>query len=684
MKTGAARAQWEKYAWWALLATVALNPLAVAKPPSADLPFLVTVFGFPQTVVLALGVGLSLTLWGVAVLVGQALPVRGKSLIALAALLGWAGVSTAAAYDPSRSLFGSSTSALSLMHISVYCALAFLVIQLVGTKERMRALTWAVVGSATVVACVALLQQLFGIDVFKLPIDDWMVGRGFSTIGNPDHLGTFLVIPLILSSFLALSENVLRNRTIALGCLAALSVSLTGTLTRGAWIAVLVGAILTAAFLWRGRPSGLTPRSALLVTGVALAGVVVALAAASQGDLASRFTSAPLQAATAEGALSTVNAASSDRINVWRAGLLAVADRPLSGTGPAAFELGWYPNAIQPSSSGGSGGLADDPHSLAIYFLATTGVPGLLAYLALLLTAIWYGARTSVRLSAAGQLSEKGMLYIAWFVATCSGQVALLVGAVSTPIVGTAFVGLAVLSRPTAKPSGHVVTSITRQLWGTAASICGVVLALTTWPNLAAEIGTAGIYRSGDPTTISDAAAKAPWNIDVQKSYYHWRVERARAGTASDAAGLSEAEKTLLSELASAGRAHPQEYYYPSVRSQILTQASQRSNNPAIAEEAVTAAEDALKVMPASIPTRVNLALTLSVLGRYAEMAEALDGYWRNEATSPYPGILYAQALGLSGEQERSEAIFSELETRFPEDSSIDAARQQIQDTQTP
>ncbi len=80
--------------------------------------------------------------------------------------------------------------------------------------------------------------------------------------------------------------------------------------------------------------------------------------------------------------------------------------------------------------------------------------------------------------------------------------------------------------------------------------------------------------------------------------------------------------------------------------------ASEKLGDPSYAEAAVAASDDALAIMPASIPTRVHKALALSDLERYDEMADALEGYWQNELASSYPGILYAQALALSGNTE--------------------------------
>jgi hypothetical protein len=198
----------ERYAWWALLATVALVPLAVAKAAFLSTPVTYAVFGFPQNVALAFGTTAAAGLWAVALLRREITPRVSSRLLVLAAFPLWAAVSTLAAYEPARSFFGTSTSSFALVQILACATLAFLAVQMVDSRARMSALTWSVVGSSTFVAVVGLGQQYLGVDVFGLPmLETWMTDRGFSTLGNPDQLGNFLVFPAVLSLVLALFEQ---------------------------------------------------------------------------------------------------------------------------------------------------------------------------------------------------------------------------------------------------------------------------------------------------------------------------------------------------------------------------------------------------------------------------------------------------------------------------------------------
>ncbi len=533
----------EQLAWLTLVACIATVPLAISILPGMDLPFAVSVFAFPQTVALAVGLALALVLWAGALWTKQTHLVGSKPLIAFAAFALWSVVATAAGLEPLRSLLGRSVSALSLTHIIMYSVLVFLVMQLVNSQHRMRVLTWSVVVSGTLVALLTLTQQLLGIDIFALPIESWIIDRGFGTIGNPDQLGTFLVLPVMLSLVLAFSEETKNRRVGALACLVVLLAAAIGTLTRGAWIAIFFGGLIAAGLLWKSLRVTKMTRWPLLVGLVCLATVALALVMSDQTDLASRFVVPPARRAQSTGGtLDTINAVSSDRINVWRASMRIVAEKPLVGTGPAAFELGWYPNAIAPSSSGGTGALADDPHSFIIFVLTATGIPGLLAYLVAGLSALGYGVRTTIARVGRGPLSGNGLYYVAWFVAAVALQIALLLAAISTPIVMYTFLSFAVLLLPTAKTPQPHSTWLARQLPAVAAATLALVLVGLVLPNASAEIALARTLRDGSLDRAQEAAASTRWNTDIQRQYYRLRVSRLSAALAS---GTSSARTDL-------------------------------------------------------------------------------------------------------------------------------------------
>jgi len=664
-------ARLETSAWIALAACITIVPLAVSKLPFLEQPLTFTVFAFPQSATLAIGVAVALGLWGCAVSMGWTRVSLSRTMIPFALLLAWAGVATVAAYEPMRSLLGASGSSLSLLLLAAYVAVFFLTVQLVDSGGRMRVLTWCVIASGSVVAIPALLQQLFAADIFGLPLgNDWILGRGFSTMGNPDHLGTFLVVPVILSAVIVLYQSEVRERVVAGVCLATTLTAMAGTLTRGALLSVIAGAALIALLQWRSGAKTERPgRRAAIVAGVFVLAIAVGLVASDPWDLAHRVDElrGSLRAETSTGFANTL---SSGRIKLWTSSLRIAGQRPLTGTGPAAFELGWYPNAIDPTSAGGEGALADEPHSLPVYYLATMGVPGLLAYLAAALGALAIGWKNVVSQVRERAPSGTRLYYLAWTMGATALHLALLVAAVSTPIMMYAFLSLAVLLRPSARPiEGR--SALVRWTPAVLAFCLAIALGTGISPQLYAETALARANRSGSLSEARLAALAVPWNLDVQKAYFHMSVEQVNASIGAGRTEAPDDVSALIDELTIAGDLQPRELYYPSVRAQVLTQASEKLRDVSYAEDAIRAADDALAIMPAHIPTRVNKALALSDLKRYGDMADTLSGYWENETSSAYPGILYAQALALSGKPDEARAVFDRLKQKFPDDASI-------------
>lgn len=667
----------ERASWVALLVCVGLTPLAVTKFSFAEAPLTISPFGFPQNVVLLTGAGIALVLWGIAALVSRARVHASWPLVALLGMALWSAVATAAGYEPVRSLFGGSTAAWSLAAIVAYTTVAFLVLQLMNSTARMRQLSWVVLGSSAAVAALAVLQQLFAADLFGTPwVEAWTLHRGFATLGNPDYLGTFLVLPLVLGLVLSLYEPKRPARIVAAVCAAFILTAITGSLTRGAWIASAVGVALVAVLLarWK-RPEGSGVRLAIAVA-VALACILVAVMSADE-PIGPRLVPGAQVAPGADTA-ETLASFSSGRPELWRTTLAMVASRPITGTGPAAYELGWYGHVRDAASTGSADSLATDPHSFVLYVLATTGVPGAALYVLALVGALVAAARSAASLarsSVGTVLAGRSLYFIAWLPGAAALQVALLVGAVSTPIVLYAFLGVAVLLRPSARPHESALAG---RIAAVTAAITGLLLVVSLWPNLSAEVSFARGLEDATLGRAQAAAAAAPWNLDIQRAYYSRAAERASSMLTAGSADAAATLEAVCAELDAAQARQPREFYYPSVRARLLADASVALGSTTYAEDAVTAADAALAIMPASIPMRVTKALALSDLGRYSEMVTTLEGYWV-QSTSSYPGIVYAQALALSGDAEAAWAVFDELAIRFPDDASVSAARAQTE-----
>lgn len=224
--------------------------------------------------------------------------------------------------------------------------LLFLVVRADQQKRNRQDWGWpcrAVFASSFLVALIACWQaaRFFIFQDLTVPTYN---GRIVGTLGNPNFLGGFLAmsLPLVLISKSRLKPFVLV-------------VSLVVTLlsgSRGAWLALLiVGAV------WLG-----IKKKFRILAGVLFAlGLLMLVAVEVQQP----------------GLLSLVsrNSIWENRVLIWQEGLKAVIRRPILGYGQENFEL-IFPSRYQMK--------VDNVHNLFLEILLSSGVVGLIVYLAII------------------------------------------------------------------------------------------------------------------------------------------------------------------------------------------------------------------------------------------------------------------------------------------------------------
>ena len=107
---------------------------------------------------------------------------------------------------PLTALFGKYRRFEGFISFLNYGVIFFLVLQLADNMRRTRALAKTLFWSGTLVSLYGVMQFL-AIDPIKWGDLPFEAQRAFSTYGNPDLLGGFLVFPLAISLVLALSEE---------------------------------------------------------------------------------------------------------------------------------------------------------------------------------------------------------------------------------------------------------------------------------------------------------------------------------------------------------------------------------------------------------------------------------------------------------------------------------------------
>jgi O-antigen ligase/cytochrome c-type biogenesis protein CcmH/NrfG len=288
----------------------------------------------------------------------------------------------------------------------------------------------SLLGSVTVVAAVAVAYaavQTLGLDPVPWSVDSRV--QPFATFGHPDIFSHFLSISFGLSVGVAVAAPGTKRPRIlrlvglvgALACLAAASV----VAERGALVGVGAALVVAAvAPIWQGRRRRLTLRELAALGALALALFAAILAFTPLGSRTSRL----------------VDDAGSGRLAAYDVALRAALARPVLGYGPDSFGVA-SPAFRQPPPHGG-GDPETSAHDWVLQAVVTTGVLGLIAVVALLVSfgyTLWRVAL--VRLPIVGApillamaaywvhgLVAVGSISVDWFPWVCFGGVAAVAG----------------------------------------------------------------------------------------------------------------------------------------------------------------------------------------------------------------------------------------------------------------
>ncbi|MDR3590222.1 MAG: O-antigen ligase family protein [Negativicutes bacterium] len=244
-----------------------------------------------------------------------------------------------------------------------YVVLYYLVINNIRSASQVRRLITTVLVSAAVVAAFGFYQYIHGIDTSAF---QWVDGeqfpelkvRVFSTLKNPNLLAAFLVVIMAIATGLGLSTRSLAGKILCFGFVLVLGVCLALTYSRGAWICVLAviavfGVLKNKKVFWL---------LALLPVAIMLVGHEVFL----------------------ERLLSIMNptdTSSTLRLALWESTVAMIEDNPWFGIGWGAYWM-VYPEydffVLNASTK------IFHAHNMYLNIAAEIGIPGLLAFLAIL------------------------------------------------------------------------------------------------------------------------------------------------------------------------------------------------------------------------------------------------------------------------------------------------------------
>lgn len=217
--------------------------------------------------------------------------------------------------------------------------------------------------SAVIVALLAVLQY-FSINL--LPFGPSSGGtRGYSTLGQPNFLGTYtaFILPAAIIFFLRFGKLVWL---VSAGVIFA---GLVVSETRGAWLGFMAGFVIILWYYFRFSAK----RQALLQVVMVFALVAGVLLASGNGAISQRATSISGEMAAA---VQLEDGAGSNRMFIWKESLKLLPEYWAFGIGPDHLA---YAAIISENNT-----LFDKVHSNFLEIAVTMGVFALLSYLAFL------------------------------------------------------------------------------------------------------------------------------------------------------------------------------------------------------------------------------------------------------------------------------------------------------------
>jgi len=215
--------------------------------------------------------------------------------------------------------------------------------------------------------------------------------RAFSTFGNPDLLGGYLIFPWAITLALALSEKHRLWRS--LYWLSALLLAFVGitTYVRGAWIGAVVSlGVLVFAYMRArsGTEMRLTRTDRTYITGAAIAGAAVMVASSLRPDPVRNVLTRVISIFQFD------QGSALTRSQIWEAAAAAVAERPLTGWGADTFRL-LFP-MFKPAEyvqTAGYLSVADNVHNYPLQLASGIGIPGAVLLYGLIAVALILAAR---------------------------------------------------------------------------------------------------------------------------------------------------------------------------------------------------------------------------------------------------------------------------------------------------
>lgn len=235
--------------------------------------------------------------------------------------------------------------------------------------------------SALLIALYAI-SQYFGFD--PVPIDTFRgswENYAYSTIGNPNFLGSYLTIVLPISIFYYVYSrkfSYLLLSSIFFLCLLC-------SRTRSAWVGFLISFILLVYLIYKNKINFkyMLP----IITAFSL--IFLSLNLVYNNETQKRASTIVTDAKLVLTKSPERDRAGSTRYYIWRNALKLIPERPLLGYGPDTFDIAFMGKFKDDTQKYFGDLIVDKAHNEYIQIAVTTGLPSLIFYLLIPLTILY-------------------------------------------------------------------------------------------------------------------------------------------------------------------------------------------------------------------------------------------------------------------------------------------------------
>jgi tetratricopeptide (TPR) repeat protein len=683
----------QKISWWALLAMVFIVPVAMSNwtwmgfrlPISYDQFDIIKVM-FQRVLGLV-----ALSAWGFDMLTRGGKVRRTPVDWLILAFLGWVAISMVFSISPATAFFGKYRRFEGLLSFINYAVIYFLVLQFADRPSRVRALAESLFWSSFLVAGYGLLQSIGRdpIDWHSLPFEQF---RPFSTYGNPDLLGGFLMFSLPIALALALAEENRWVRAIYWVGFGMNAYVWIVAFTRGAWIGGAVGIVLMGIVAWRHSAKLQIVDAAFAALIAAVGGLAIFRSLSNPNEVmnfGARFASITK---LTEGSGLT-------RTEIWQAAIKAITYSPqrfIMGWGADTFRL-VFPRfkPVEYTRDAGYLSVADNVHDYPLQLAAGIGVVGVLLMYSIF---AWAAARSAKLVF--GKSEDKNRIVLgAFWVAAAAYLTQLMFGLSVTGNTFLLWVCIGAVLAPTATSFDFEAPD-----WGIAAAWAGVVVAIIgisyQFVFMAADYQylQANAVLSGAART--EAAIRAsklnPWNdmyrAEVGMSYRDEFVDVLNAAYSARQQGQDVSQyQVLVGEKFAASVAALEDTikFVPSEYDNYVFISSLYNIGGSALDEkyfanAIEWARKGVEVEPYGPAVRVQLARALISTGKTAEGIKELEIAWGMDNAYVEAGVTLAEQYKNAGRLADAIRVLKTVQARVPSDATVPPILKEYEASATP